>query len=121
MFKDLTDPKTKPEPIPEVVSSLILGIISLLAVVVIVASQGSSLHNTVVRDVDDDIIITAVRWGWLFSIIGLTLGIMGIKSSVKKLAIYGIALSAVTLLISLSVAVISQHIFEIFPFILFRL
>ncbi len=105
MIKNSTSQKTKPEPIPEAVSSVILGIVSILAVVAIIASKGNVPYRGFdIWDIDSNIILVSVKWGWLFSIIGLILGILGMKSSAKKLAISGIVLSAITLLINLPAA-----------------
>lgn len=119
MNKDSAAQKTKLEPIPEAAGSIILGIVGLLAVIVIIAMIVMRIdipsYGRDIWGVDNNIILVSLRWGWLFSAIGLTLGILGMKSSVKRLAICGIILSAVTLLINLLVAI---GVREVFPFML---
>ncbi len=106
MVKNHDTQKSKPDPIPEAISSVALGIIGILTVVAIVASRGEvQRYRWDIWDIDSNIILVSVKWGWVFSLIGLTLGILGIKSSAKKLAISGIVLSGITLLINLPAAI----------------
>ncbi len=114
MARSSTSKKRKPEPMPEAVSSLILGIMGLSAAITMVAmvvsakTTGHLYYGYDIWGVEYNLAAISLRWGWLFSVIGLTLGIMGIKSSFKKLAIVGIALSAVTLLYNLAVVLRMQ-------------
>lgn len=41
----------------------------------------------------ESILVVYFYWGWLFAIVGIVLGIMGLKSVKNKLAIAGLVLS----------------------------
>ena len=100
---------------PEAVSSIILGImglsaaITMLAMAISIKNTGSTGYYAYdIWGVEYNLVSISLRWGWLFSLIGLILGIVGIKSPAQKLAISGVALSAVTLLYNLAVALRMQ-------------
>jgi len=99
---------------PEALTSMGLAIMGILTdVVIITAYSGTNFYAYGIRDI---LVFTSVKWGWLFNVIGLTLGILGMKSSAKKFAISGIAVSAVTLPINLLAAMVARSFREIFPF-----
>jgi len=73
--------KIKARPPWQAIASLVLGIISILAMVSILSIHASP-----------------TRWlfiGWLFAIVGFIFGIMGLKYARNQLAIAGIVLSVI--------------------------
>jgi hypothetical protein len=74
---------------------LILGIIGTLAVVSILIWHFEIL--TVGWELIVIISGISFYFAWLFAIVGIVLGIMGLKSVVKKLAISGLVLSITSL------------------------
>lgn len=81
------------QPRAEAISSLVLGIISILANASIpvyrLVSESAVLPYNVER-VTQYIPVVSVFWGWLIPILGFALGIMGLRSRKKNLAITGL-------------------------------
>jgi hypothetical protein len=99
---------------PEAISSVALGILSIVADVAILASHGHTpLYG---YDIDSNIVLISVKWGWLFGVIGLILGILGLRSSYKKVAISGLVLSIASMLVNVPQAIWSLSFLQIFPF-----
>jgi hypothetical protein len=74
--------KTETGPKWQAITSLVLGIISVLAEVSIITFPSP-------------IFIIWLYGGWLFAAVGFILGIMGLKYTRKKLAIAGVVLSVI--------------------------
>jgi hypothetical protein len=106
------------EPKPEAISSVALGILNILADLAIVASHGDIPRYG--YNIDSNIVVISVKWGWLFGLMGLILGILGMKSIDKRLAISGITLSSIAftiyMLLASYVASFVLGFLEIFPF-----
>jgi hypothetical protein len=99
MSNNSNNQQPKAEPKAEAISSLILGIISILAdlsmIVPVYFRISIDIGNL---SVIDDIAPYSLFGGWFFPTSGLVLGIMGLKSTKKKLAITGIILSTIGLM-----------------------
>lgn len=87
--------QSKPDPKPEAVTSLVLGITSVLAAVSALI-RAFDIFPTWWEPIES---ISGFYdyWGWLFAIVGIVLGIMGLKSVKNKLAIAGLVLSVTSL------------------------
>ena len=81
MHKNPSEQQPRAGPKWQAISSLVLGIISILADVSIVSFYSSP--------------ISWLFGGWLFATVGFILGIMGLKYTRKKLAIAGVVLSVI--------------------------
>lgn len=84
------------DPKPEAISSLVLGFLSVIAGLTIIIHYLQSESGVLPYDggqIIEIIVEASIFWGWLVPLLGIALGIMGLKSVKKKLAIVGIVLS----------------------------
>lgn len=81
------------------ITSLILGIISILADFNIIIVYSRVLNDLLggkwYPDIIDPILTVSLFGGWIFAMVGFIFGIIGLKCTKKKLAIAGIALSVI--------------------------
>jgi len=99
-MKRALNQQPKAEPKPEAITSLVLGIVSILAGMIIVIHYLQSESGLLPYDggeIIGNIADVSIFWGWLIPMLGFALGIMGLKSVKKKLAITGIILSSIGL------------------------
>lgn len=93
------------DPKPEALSSVVLGVITVVAAVIMVADFYFDLRYRCFSGWGGYIILVISMfswfWGWLFAMGGLALGLMGLKSTRRRLAITGTILSSMALVIDL--------------------
>lgn len=90
--------QSKAEPKWQAITSVVLGIISVLAAVNIVTANfptWSALWEAWDTPMISPIFIGPIFGGLLFATVGFILGIMGLKYTKRKLAIAGIILSVI--------------------------
>ena len=92
--------QTEVEPKWQATTSIVLGIISMLADVYIVIFYFYpriliELFGEWNTAIIDPIFLSSLFGGWLFATVGFIFGIMGLKYTRKKLAIAGIVLSVI--------------------------
>jgi hypothetical protein len=88
--------QSKADPKPEAITSLVLGIISILADLNIIAPVYFGISIDIgTLSVMSDIAPYSLYGGWFFPTSGFILGILGLKSTKKKLAVTGIILSTI--------------------------
>ena len=91
--------QSKPDPKPEAISSTVLGVITVVAAVIMVADVYFDFlyFSALGRYIILVIRMFSFFWGWLFAMVGFALGLMGLKSTRRRLAITGIILSSMAL------------------------
>jgi len=117
MSSNPSQQKSTADPKPEAISSLVLGVITIIAAAFLNYYFLELQYYYPSHWVEVIIMFIAcfsLYWGWLFSIVGLTLGILGLKSVRKKLAIAGTVLSSIALITAIFMIELS---FESYLFI----
>lgn len=98
---------SKPDPKPEAIAALTLGTITIFLALILVVAYCLDILMVYVWGPWEPFTLLAViagfsfYWDWLFSSVGVVLGIMGLKSTKKKTAMIGIILSSMALVIDI--------------------
>lgn len=104
------------DPKPEAISSLVLGVITVVAAVIMMADVYFDLRYRCFSALGGYMILVISMfswfWGWLFAVVGLALGLMALKSRRRRLAITGTILS--------SMALVTDICFSLYELCLFQ-
>ncbi|MBN2463580.1 MAG: hypothetical protein JXB43_08310 [Dehalococcoidia bacterium] len=102
MNDNLTNQQPKAGPKWQAITSLVLGGISILADANIVITYSGILngllggvYTEITGTICSILFLSSLFGGWLFAMVGLIFGIMGLKYTKRKLAIAGIILSVI--------------------------
>ena len=90
--------RLKSNPRVQAITSLILGIISIILNLILIAHYSRVLGEGLLGMIGAYLSFFSLILCWLFSISGFIFGIFGLKSTKKKLAIIGIILSVIGLI-----------------------
>jgi len=105
----------KADPKPEAISSLVLGIITILLAIILVVAYFLNILMVYVWGPWGAFTSLALiagfsfYWDWLFSSVGISLGIMGLRSTKKKMAMTGIILSSVALVTDIYMYIVTYR------------
>jgi heme O synthase-like polyprenyltransferase len=97
MSNDSNRQQSKAEPRWQSITSLVLGIISILpgvSILIYFRAPTESGWRSIAEIIAYPVVFSPY-WGWLFPAVGFFLGVMGLKYTKKILAIMGIVLSLI--------------------------
>jgi len=97
MNNNQTNQQQKVDHKGKVIGSLVFGGISIILNLILVVHYSRVLGEGLTGMIGAYLSFFSLILGWLFPIVGLILGILGLKSTKKKLAITGIILSLIGL------------------------